>query len=333
VLVFATTGLPFGFCLLMLMAALYLSRSKSKVRLFFSGGFVGAAAASSFLTIPALLVMLFWIVRRERAKALFFAAGVAFAFTPLLVLLLVTPDSTILDVFKYHLFDRPKFGWRYNLGEVVRWVATLQSMLLLLLAVAAVWNRKDEEVRLSAWIALALIVTLAAARTTSSFYFLPATPFLAILATAGVDEIARKRSRYSSLITAGVGIAYLIGLLGLKQVWRWQAPYYDHRAVEIAVKEIEQCAPSGNFYAPEAVYFETRHLPPRGLENRFDPHWDANRRMQVGALNAVLIGPGDPRIEQFQLGQRYAWSEVLGSGRDRMMLFCDSAVRNAATPR
>src|SRR5262249_19808389 len=112
VLIFATTGLPFGFCLLGLTASLRLSRSKTGAGLFFAGLCAGVSSASSLLTVPAVLVFLVWLLRREGATALIFVAGVALAFIPLLILLTISPQETFLDVVEYHLVYRPNMGWR-----------------------------------------------------------------------------------------------------------------------------------------------------------------------------------------------------------------------------
>jgi hypothetical protein len=322
-LVFASTGLPFGFCLFCLMAALRLSRSRTKAGLFLTGIFAGAAAAASFLAIPALIVFLFWLGRRDRAKAWLFVAGVTVAFIPLLILLVVAPEATILDVFRYHLLDRPNLGWSYNVREIVAWFATLQGITLTLAAIAAIWLRKDDDVRLCGLISLVLIVSIAAARTTTGFYFLLATPFLAILAATTLTEVARGSSRYSKVIGGLLLSLYLVGLLGLRQVWRREAPYMDHRAIESVVQKLDSCAPRGEFYAPEAVYFADRRLPPRGMENRFDPFFRGDQLLAEGRLEAVVIGSTDPRVERFDLVNRYARSELVDFDGYSLRIFCD----------
>ena len=321
VLVFANTGLPFGFCLFCLMAALGLSRSKTNTGLFFAGGFAGASATASFLTLPALVVFLFWLGRRERWRAWLFVAGVLTAFIPLLILLAVHPEATFSDVFRYHLFDRPNLGWRYNGREIAAWLATLQGITLTLLAVAGIWRRKDDDVRLCGLIALVLIVSIAAAKTTTGFYFLLATPFLAILAGTALTEISKGGTRYSKIIGAVVVSLYVVGLLGVKQVWRREAPYADHRAIETVVKKLDSCAPTGDFYAPEAVYFADRRLPPRGMENRFDPFFRGDQLLAQGP-EAVVIGSTDPRVERFHLVQRYARSDSVKFDGYWLRIFC-----------
>jgi hypothetical protein len=307
------------------MAALRLSRSRTNAGLFFTGAFAGASAAASFLTIPALVVFLFWLGRRERSKALWFVAGVTAAFTPLLILMIVAPESTFLDVFKYHLFERPKLGWRYNVREIATWFATLQGVTLTLSASAAIWLRRDDDVRLCALIALVMIVSIAAAPTTTAFYFLLTTPFLAILAGTALTDIGHRFNRYSKVGVAVVLLLYLGGLFGVKKVWAREAPYTDHRAIEAVVQKLDACAPSGEFYAPEAVYFEDRRLPPRGMENRFDPSFRGDELLAEGRLEAVVIGSTDPRGERFDLMRRYGGRELVDFDGYSLRIFCRPA--------
>jgi hypothetical protein len=322
-LVFATTGLPFGFCLSCLVAGLYLSRSKAKAGLFFAGVFAGASAAASLLALPALIVLLFWILRREKARSLIFMTGITVAFAPLLILLIISPQQTILDVFKYHLLYRPNMGWRFNLREIAAWFTSLQGAMLTLLALAACWFRRDDDVRLCGWIALALVISIACAKSTFAFYFLLVTPFVAILAATAMTEVTRRVERTSNVIAALMISLYLIGLLGLRYVWRWEAPYTDHRLVERMARELESCAPGGQFYAIDAVYFETHRLPPKGMENRFDPFFQGDRLLEEGRFDAVSIASTDPRVKKFDLFSRYAKRETIGSNGYARLIFCD----------
>lgn len=323
VLVFATTGLPFGFCLLCLMAGLYLSRSTTSVGLFLAGIFTGAASAANFLTLPALVVLLLWFLRRERARALVFAVGTLLAFSPLLILLAAFPNQALADVFKYHLVDRPSLGWRYNLHEIRAWFMSLQGIVLTLPAIAALWLRKDDGIRLCAWIALALAVAIGAAKTTSAFYFLLLTPFVAILAASTLTELVQRARRRTSLVAILAISLYLIGLVGFKYVWRWEAPYFDYRVAARASRELKSCAAGGEIYAPESVYFETHRIPPRGMENRFDPFFQGDRGLEEGRFSAVCIGLTNPAVQRFGLFRRYARSQTLEVDGSAVLIFCD----------
>jgi hypothetical protein len=322
VLVFATTGLPFGFCLLCLVAALYLSRSQARPGLFFAGLFAGAAAAANLLVLPAVAVLLFWILRRERAGSLFFVLGIIIPFIPLLILLVVSTQQTILDVFKYHLLYRPNQGWRFNLREIAAWFTSVQGVMLTVLAMAVFWFRHNDEVRLCGWITLALVLGIACAKTTFAFYFLLVTPFMAILGAVAVAEVCQRVERANAIVILIVSL-YLIGLLGLKYVWRWEAPYFDHHVVESVTRELESCAPGGQYYAFEAVYFETHRLPPQGMENRFDPFFQGDKLLEENRFDAVAIGSTDPRVSKYDLFKRYASTERITSPENDVLIFCD----------
>jgi hypothetical protein len=109
----------------------------------------------------------------------------------------------------------------------------------------------------------------------------------------------------------------------LKYVWRWEAPYFDHRVVESVRRELESCAPGGQFYAFEAVYFEIYRLPPKGMENRFDPFFQGDRLLEENRFDAVAIGSTDPRVTKYALFSRYARTEKITSPEHAVLIFCD----------
>ena len=202
-------------------------------------------------------------------------------------------------------------------GQAVAGMLRVRPRLALIAA------RKDDEVRLCGWLGLVLIVCLSLIKTTTSFYFLLTTPFFAILAATSVTELSQQFDRYSKLVPVVVAGLYLIGLQNLERVWRREAPYTDHRDVVQMAQEVESCAPTGNYYAFDAVYFESRGLPPAGMENRFDPNSAGDKDLQEGRFDAVLIGPDNPRIERFGLSRRYARQQPLHFKGYSMLLFCD----------
>jgi hypothetical protein len=322
-LVFGVNGFPQGFCILCLMAGLYLSRSKTSAGLVFAGVFAGCAVESSFLAAPALLVLVIWFALKEKSRAFLFVAGATIAFIPLLVLLIFAPDQTFADVFKYHLVDRPKLGWRYDVGEVIAWFGSLQGVVLSVFAIAAVSLRKDDDVRLCGWISLAMIVTVSLARTTSASYFLPATPFIAILAATGLIELTQQTNKFARRMVVPVVALYLVGLVGLRYVWRSETFYFDHHLAENIVQRLDRCSSRARMNAPEAIYFAGRTLPPRGFENRFDPFSKVTQDLNAGPLDAILIDSSDPRIAEFNLNARYARHEAAPLGGDSIIVFCD----------
>jgi len=352
-LIFATTGLPYGFCLMCSMAALFFSRpSDRRMHVFAAGLFAGAAAASNLLTLPVLAVVLARILMRDRLLVLVFVAGAAFAFTPLIILFAQGPDQVFFNLVGYHLVDRPSLGWGFNVREMIAWFWSVQGATLTVLAILANcfrreswergrhagslppilanWFRRDEEVRWCTWTALVLIALISSAKTTSSFYLLLALPFMTVLAAVGAVELAhRARSRVairtrSQVVIVLVAVMYLAGLSGMKYVWRWQAPYGDYRNVEMIARELEACTQgSGNYYAPEAVYFSAHRLPPPGLENRFNPRSRADEFLWDGQFEAVCIWTTNPKVEEFKMLDRYATIKTISLDGYSLYILCD----------
>lgn len=322
VLVFATTGLPFGFCLLCLLAALFLSRFRTRTTLFVAGLAVGASAAANLLTLPASIVLFFWFSYRTRRNVIAFAAGIFLAFAPLIILFLTSWRQTSMEVITYHLVYRPNLGWRYNLHEIRNWVWSLQGATLVSMSLAALWFRKDQQVRLCAVIAVAIGAGIALAKTTAAFYFLLVTPFLAILAVVAITEIARRTAASGRIGVAILFLVYVSGLSGLRYVWRWEAPYLDHRVAAEIAHELTTCAPSGNFYAFEAVYLEADRLPPPGLENVFNPFSERESWLSAGRFDAVCLGATNPAIEKFGVSRRYAIQKSIDANGYTYIIFC-----------
>ena len=360
-LIFATTGLPYGFCLLCSMAALFFSRPGRRFHVFASGLFAGAAAASNLLTLPVLALVFLRILIRDKRRVLVFVAGAAIAIAPLLVLLAQSPGDVLFNLVGYHLADRPSLGWRFNVRQMVAWFWSVQGAMLTALAILAFWFRRtetsaergsalrsstlaagqcrwSEEVRWCSLTALSLVALIACAKTTSSFYLLLALPFLAVLAAAGTVELARRAgfnrsassvtdgpaNRLNTLVVVFVTVLYLAGVSGMKYVWRWQAPYGDYREVEKIARELEACTMgSGNYYASEAVYVAANRLPPPTLENRFNPRSRADEMLREGEFEAVCIGTTNPKVEEFKLLERYATVKTVSFGDYAVYVLCD----------
>ena len=214
-LIFATTGLPYGFCLLCSIGALFFSRPDGhRLSVFASGLFAGAAAASNLLTLPVLAIVFARVLIRDRRLVFVFIAGTAVAFTPLLVLYAQGPNQVVFNLVGYHLVDRPSLGWRFNVRQVIGWFWSVQGATLTVLAILANWlrrgswerglparqspavvddeTRRSEAVRWCSLTALALIALIASAKTTSSFYLLLTLPFLAVLAATGAVELTHR---------------------------------------------------------------------------------------------------------------------------------------------
>ncbi|MFN2603298.1 MAG: ArnT family glycosyltransferase [Gemmatimonadaceae bacterium] len=319
VLMFATNGLPFGFCLLCVTASLYWSQSDTSGGLFLCGLLAATAGAASLLVAPIIPVLLIWIWLRERPRLLWVMLGVFAGFLPLFAFLLAAPHQTIRDVIGFHLIDRPGFDWRQNLTEVARWLLPTQGLILAVVAVASLRARKESAIRLCALIALVLGVVLLVIKATASFYFVVLTPLLSILAASWLtDAIARDRQR-GVLLSGAIMALYLIGLLAIERFRGIDAPY---REVHQLARSIEACAPSGNFYASEATYFEASTLPPAYMENRYVPSSVPDSALSAGAFDAVLIAADNPKVVQYRLAEKYARRTVTNYSSYKLLLFC-----------
>jgi len=319
VLMFATTGFAFGFCLLCVTASLYCSQSQTSRGLFLCGLLAAAAAEASLLVAPIIPVLLIWIWLRERPRFFWLVAGLSAGFLPLFAFLLAAPHQTIRDVIGFHLMDRPSIGWRFNLGEFASWLLPTQGLILSAIAFASLRARKESAIRLCALIALVLGVVLLIIKTTASFYFVVLTPFLSILAAAWLtDAMVHNRERGALLSGATVGL-YLIGLMVIGRFRGIEAPHSEVRQLASA---IEACAPSGNFYASQATYFEARTLPPAHMENPFDPTSAPDSELESGAFDAVLIGADNPKVTRYRLAEKYTRRSVINYSPYKLLLFC-----------
>ena len=318
VLMFATTGFAFGFCLLCVTASLYCSQSHTSVGLFLCGLLVAAAVAASLLVAPIIPIMVIWVWSRERPRFLWLTLGFSAGFLPLLAFLLAAPHQTIRDVIGFHLIDRPSFGWRFNLVEAARWLLPIQGLILTVIAVASLRTRKESAIRLCALIALVLGVVLLVIKTTASFYFVVLTPFLSVLAASWLtDTIARNKR--GALISGAIIMVYLVGLTVIGRVRELTAPY---REVRQLARAIEACAPSGNFYANQATYFEASTLPPAYMENPFVPSSLPDLQLESGAFDAVLIGADDPKVVRYRLAEKYSQRTVINYSLYKLLLLC-----------
>jgi hypothetical protein len=109
----------------------------------------------------------------------------------------------------------------------------------------------------------------------------------------------------------------------MKYVWRWEAPYLAYREVEIITTELLACTQNGgSFYAPEAVYFASRRLPPPALENRFNPLSRGDEMLKNGEFDAVCIGTTNPRVDEFKLLEMYATIKTVSVGDYSMYVLC-----------
>jgi len=283
---FGTVGQAYGMCLFLMVAAFRIAvLAVDRERAWWAalaGLLSGAAAGSSLLTAPVAPVLLLWILIYNRAgsrlgKFASFASGVVVAFVPELWLLVKAPRQVIFNLFEYHLFYR-SLGWddavQHDLEVIASAINSVQALLLISLAVAGLVfvvksgqdRRWREELYLCCWLALALAVHVSNAHPTFEMYFILTVPFLGILASVGLYEVASRLSppgrpfwpvfAVTCLLSMGLGLALYSG----RDDYTWRD------LEEVAMKVNEVTPPQGLLLADEHIYFLTRRTPPSGAE-------------------------------------------------------------------
>jgi len=289
VIQFGTIGQAYGICLFFSMAAYRVAlATPARVNIFLPlscGVLAGIAADSSLLTAPILPVLLIWIWFYDRVglpwrKALAFAAGCAIAFLPVIWLYFKSPEQTLFNVVKYHTLYR-SVDWptdmaiHHNLLVFTSLVDSTQALTLFLLAVAGVvflakesdWSRAQRgEFYLAAWISLAEGVYLCTPRPTFSRYFIFLTPFLTIVAMAGLYGLAAKigyrdRPKWPAGLAA-VLMALMFTSFGVQSFDQTTWQEYE----KVAKKVAEVTPKGGRIFADELVYFILATNPPSGME-------------------------------------------------------------------
>ena len=206
-----------------------------------------------------------------------FAAGIAVPFGPVFWLFARGPQQTWFNLFRYHVFFR-KLYWpettQHDLEILTQWIDNGQALLLGLLALSGLWYvvRKSAwkqtlkaEFYLCAWLALAISAEVGRAHPTFARYFLLTTPFLAILAVAGLFTVSRafeaNRPLWPVLV---VSVLFVLGLG--KALYERQGMDNWGTYQRLAAKVEQVTAPNVPIFAVEAIYFLTHRKPPSGYE-------------------------------------------------------------------
>jgi hypothetical protein len=351
---YGTVGLPFGLCLLLTLISFRLTVaavSRPGIWLpFLAGAPAGAAAASSLLTAPVLLVLVVWLARFDktgeaRRKCLGFASGAVLPFLPLLWLGVLAPQQVFFDLVEYHLFHRVGSGGsmiRWNLREIFDFFGSIQGFSLTVLALTGLSSvaRGQEQVRrseyyLSAWLAVVLSAYLSLPRPTFSFYFVLVTPFLSILAALGIQVVGTLRwvSRRRALLMAALIVVYFIGFGWQIYKMRREIFFADHKAMEAIAREVNQVTPpNGWVFAFEQVYFEARRLPPPEMENAFNPYSRRDEWLAANRYATVCMMANDPRVESLNLFGRYIKNKAITTPNFTVYLFWDRVTVSSEAP-
>jgi len=289
VIQFGTVGQAYGICLFFSVASYRLALAtpaRANVWMPLACGLLaGVAAGSSLLTAPILPVLLLWICRYDRVglpwrKGFAFVAGATMAFSPMLWLYIKNPEQTWFNVVRYHALYR-RVDWpsemanHHDLLVFTSLVDSTQALTLALLAMVGVvflikqcdWPRwQKAEFYLAAWISVAEGAYLCTPHPTFGRYFLLLTPFLTIVAMAGIYAISVKvgygdRPKWPSAVAASL-MALMCTSFFVQSFDQTTWAEYE----KIAKKVAEVTPKGGRVFADELVYFALQMSPPSGME-------------------------------------------------------------------
>lgn len=349
VVFFGTIAQAYALCLFLLLCAFrsaILAVSRSGASLAAAAGFlVGASAASSLLTAPAVPVLLIWMLIANRAgnRWLKFGASLIAAivpFLPVLWLFAQSPRVVLFNVIGYQLFGR-RAKWEgataHDLSVLTSWVDSGSALLLVLLAIAglifvvrnAEWPRSlRSEFCLCAWLAAAMALEIGVAHPTFTWYFVFTVPFLSILAVTGLYAVA---PRLAPASRPGWSVAVVAVLLALSfgRALREDRDEMNWPTMESIVRKIlDVTPPHGRIWAGEQFFFLTQRPVPDGMEfqasQKLDMPWseaqplhilpskELERRVKTRFYDTIEICDDD-RIKELGLPDLYSKSDEVGA--------------------
>jgi len=344
VVFFGTIAQAYALCLFLIVAAfriavLAVSRS-SPLLAALAGLLVSAAAASSLLTAPAVPVLFLWMLISNRAGSRWskLAAFIAAAIVPFLSvvwLFVQAPRTVLFNIAGYQLFGR-RAKWEgatmHDLSVLTSWADSGPALLLGLFAIAGLvfmarkidWPRAlRREFYLCLWLVVAMALEIGVAHPTFAWYFVFTVPFLAILATAGLYEIATRLYRSDRPHWPVIALAILL-VVSLGRALRDDSDEMKWSTMESIVRKVvEVTPPNGSVWAGEQFFFLTHRPPPDGMEfqaaQKLDmpmseaaplhilPLKELERRVKAGAFDSIEICDDD-RIKELGLPELYAKS-------------------------
>jgi len=349
VVFFGTIAQAYALCMFLLLCAFRSAVLAVSHRGLFSAGLagllVGASAAASLLTAPAVPALLIWMLIANRAgnrwrKFTASVAGAIVPFLPVLWLFLRSPRVVLFNVIGYQLFGR-RAKWEgataHDLSVLTSWVDSGSALLLGLLAIAGLifvvrnteWPRSlRSEFYLCAWLAAAMALEIGAAHPTFAWYFVFTVPFLAILAVTGLYAVAVRLAPGSRAGWAVAAVAVLLAL-SFGRALREDREEMNWPTMEtIAHKVLDVTLPSGRIWAGEQFFFLTQRPVPDGMEfqqsQKLDmpvseaeplhilPARELERRVKTRFYDTIEICDDD-RIKELDLPDLYSKREEVGA--------------------
>jgi hypothetical protein len=346
--VFGTIAQPYGFCMLMLVAAFRAAvPARERPGLWLpamAGALAGAAAAASLLTVAAVPVLLVWLwlysaAGNRWAKSAAFAGGAVLPAIPVLRLLAQGPRQVWFDLVQYHALYR-RVDWPgatgNDIGVLSNWIADTQQFLLIGLAVTgwlavrkSAWDDGVRaEFRLCLWLALAMGAQNAMAHPTFLQYFIFLVPFLAVLACAGFCAVASRLGYAGQPRRAALALGCFM-LLALGRGIYSNADSDTWRGVTLAARKVDQVTQrDAPVLAPEQIYFLTGRTPPPGMvfgfAHKLDlgpqrnallhivPQAELDREIKAGRFATAAVCDDDDQVSHIDQAKVYSQKSESG---------------------
>jgi hypothetical protein len=368
VLDFGTIAQAYGICLLLTVAAFFVSAvsvdKKGLMVTGLAGLLAGAAASSSLLTASAGWVLLVWIFCYNRvgnriAKSCAFIVGATIAFVPVLRPFVNGPRQVWFNLFQFHLSYR-QVDWpgatQHDIDTLTSWISNSQDLCLILLALAGVlflikerqWNRpRRAEFYLCAVLALAMGIQNSFAHPTFRQYFVMLIPFVAILASLGLYSIALRAGFLARPFRLVLTLMLLLCLQLARSIYDEYHSENWHDWKAIASKVDEVTAPQATLLADEQIYFLTHRPPPSGMEyhdsHKVDfspavnamfhilPQAELDRQIKAGAFSTIQTCDED-MIDRLALEDRYEQRSDFPTGDSLCSVFWQWTTEPATAP-
>jgi len=256
---YTPNGAAYALCTLFLAAA-YCAAISDRAAL--TGFFASAAAASTLLCAAAVPVFLFWILRHARrrvAKLLVFVGAALIPLVPIVRLALGSPRAVMFNLFEFQLYYR-RANWEdatpHDISLLLEFFQSPAALILVALFAVGAYRVRRPEIKLSAWLAVALIAELSTAHPTFRWYFTIAIPFLAIPAAAAIAQFPRPAWTLAILaVTLAGPLAYA---LKTQDTRSWPL-------MEGIARKVDELTPrDAPAWLDEHVYFLTRRVPVEG---------------------------------------------------------------------
>jgi hypothetical protein len=313
---YGTLGQAYAVCLFLAVAAFRATTAAVRGNTWLAalaGALAGAGAASSLLSAPVAPVLLVWMLwnspsRQRWLRGVWFVCAAVVPFAPVVWLFAREQWVVWFNLAEYHLYYRQIYWpdpFPHDISAITAWLDDPQAMLLGLLAVIGlVWlvrlkpfdRATRAELYLCAMLSAGLFLELAFAHPTFQRYFITLTPFVGILAVAGLYAIGSRalapdRPFWPCVVLCFLSLgAVLHNVSNRGDVYSWK----DYEAIS---RKVEQVTPKGDeFFCDGLVYFLTKHRPLPGME------FDYSHKLNLPPAKLALLHVMPDSVLQAKLG-------------------------------